>query len=87
MNILYSLIVGLLAGVLAKAIMPGSRNEPGGWIMTIVLGLVGGVVGGWLGGLLHIGAGGMLGSILMAAVGAIVVIGLLRLLTGNRSAV
>ena len=87
MNFVYYLIVGLIAGVLAKAIMPGSRNEPGGWIMTIILGLVGGVVGGWLGSLFGIGAGGIVGAIIMSAIGAIVVIGLLRLLTGNRSAV
>ncbi len=86
-NFVYYLIVGLVAGILAKAVMPGSRNEPGGWIMTIILGLIGGVVGGWLGSLFGIGAGGIVGAIIMSAIGAIVVICLLRLLTGNRRAV
>ena len=87
MGILYSLIIGLIAGILAKAVMPGSRNEPGGWIMTIILGIIGGFVGGMIGSALHIGASGLIGNILMSAVGAIVVIALLRLLTGNRRAV
>jgi uncharacterized membrane protein YeaQ/YmgE (transglycosylase-associated protein family) len=87
MNLLIFLLIGLVAGAIAKAIMPGSRNEPGGWIMTMVLGVVGAFVGGWVGSLLNIGASGFIGSVLMAAVGAIIVIGLLRLLTGSRSAV
>lgn len=87
MNFLMWLLVGLIAGAIAKAIMPGSRNEPGGWIMTMVLGVIGAFVGGWVGSMFGIGAGGFIGSILMAVVGAIIVIGLLRLLTGSRRAV
>jgi uncharacterized membrane protein YeaQ/YmgE (transglycosylase-associated protein family) len=87
MNFLMWLLVGLIAGAIAKAVMPGSRNEPGGWIMTIVLGIVGAFVGGFIGNMLGIGASGLFASILMAAVGAIIVIGLLRLLTGSRRAV
>jgi uncharacterized membrane protein YeaQ/YmgE (transglycosylase-associated protein family) len=86
MNFLIFLLVGLIAGVLAKAIMPGTRDEPSGWILTIVLGIAGAFVGGWLGSLMGIGAGGFVGQILMAAVGAIVIIALLRLFSG-RSAV
>jgi len=86
MNFLIFLLVGLIAGVIAKAIMPGTRDEPSGWILTIVLGIAGAFVGGWLGSLMGIGAGGFVGQILMAAVGAIVIIALLRLFSG-RSAV
>jgi uncharacterized membrane protein YeaQ/YmgE (transglycosylase-associated protein family) len=85
MEFLIFLLVGLIAGVLAKAIMPGGSNEPSGWILTIVLGIAGAYVGGWLGSLMGIGAGGFVGQILMAALGAIVIIGLLRLFTGRRA--
>jgi len=85
------LLVGLIAGALAKAIMPGSANEPGGWLMTMVLGVVGAFVGGFIGNALF-GTGGASGSfslpgILMATVGAIVVIGIMRLVTGSRRAI
>ena len=87
MNWLVFLIVGLLAGILAKAIMPGSRGEPGGWLLTILLGIAGAFVGGLIGNMLGFGAGGFLGSIVMATIGAIVIIGLMRLFTGHRRAV
>lgn len=86
-NILYWLIVGLVAGVLAKAIMPGSSKEPSGWIMTIVLGIVGAIVGGFVAGLFGIGTSNILGQVLVALVGAIILIAALRLLTGSRRAV
>lgn len=44
------IILGLIAGAIAKAIMPGKQG--GGWIVTLLLGVVGAVVGGWLGSLL-----------------------------------
>ncbi|UBH04639.1 membrane protein [Leucobacter sp. Psy1] len=44
------IILGLIAGAIAKAIMPGKQG--GGWIVTLILGVVGAVVGGWLGSLL-----------------------------------
>ena len=45
-GILMWIVVGLVAGALAKAIMPG--NDPGGFIMTILLGIGGSILGGWL---------------------------------------
>lgn len=87
MDLLVFLIVGLLAGVLAKAIMPGTSNEPSGWILTILLGIAGAYVGGMIGNALGIGAGNFIMKVVMAAVGAIVIIGLLRLFTGGRRAV
>jgi uncharacterized membrane protein YeaQ/YmgE (transglycosylase-associated protein family) len=44
------LILGLIAGAIAKAILPGRQG--GGWIITLILGVVGAFLGGWLGGLL-----------------------------------
>lgn len=44
------LLLGLIAGALAKAILPGEQG--GGWFATLILGVVGSVVGGWLGSVL-----------------------------------
>lgn len=50
MSIISWIVFGLIAGILAKWIMPG--KDGGGFIMTIVLGIIGAVVGGWIGGVL-----------------------------------
>jgi len=86
MGLLLFLLVGLIAGALAKAIMPGSANEPGGWLMTMILGVVGAFVGGFIGSsVFHTAYTDFsLMGILFATIGAIVVIAILRLVTGNR---
>lgn len=53
--VLFWIIVGLIAGALAKFVMPGP--DPGGTLVTIVIGAVGAVLGGWLLSLLGIGGG------------------------------
>lgn len=50
MGFLSFLLLGLIAGAIAKVIMPGKQG--GGWVATLVLGVIGAVVGGWLGSLL-----------------------------------
>ena len=50
MGILTWIIFGLIAGAIAKFIMPG--NQGMGWLMTIILGIVGAFVGGWIGSML-----------------------------------
>ncbi|MDD1796188.1 GlsB/YeaQ/YmgE family stress response membrane protein [Enterovibrio makurazakiensis] len=74
MGIISWIILGLLAGILAKWIMPG--KDGGGFIMTTLLGIAGAVVGGWVSSLLGFGtAGGLsLGSIVMATVGALILL-------------
>jgi uncharacterized membrane protein YeaQ/YmgE (transglycosylase-associated protein family) len=79
MNILYWIVIGLVAGVLAKAITPGTSKEPKGCLMTMVLGiagslLVGFIVNTFMGG----GNGGLIPSIVGATIGAIVLILLAR---------
>jgi uncharacterized membrane protein YeaQ/YmgE (transglycosylase-associated protein family) len=68
MSILWMIIFGAIVGVIAKLIMPG--RDPGGFIVTIILGILGSVVGGFLLGLLlpgrSIGSAGFIGSILGA---------------------
>ncbi|QCX53541.1 GlsB/YeaQ/YmgE family stress response membrane protein [Elizabethkingia sp. JS20170427COW] len=46
------IIFGLIAGAIAKALRPGA--DPGGWLITIILGILGSIVGGWIGSLLGI---------------------------------
>lgn len=50
MGFLAFLLLGLLAGAIAKLILPGKQG--GGWIITLLLGVVGALLGGWLGGIL-----------------------------------
>lgn len=49
-TIIAYIIIGLIGGAIAKAILPGKQG--GGWFATMALGIVGALVGGWLGGLL-----------------------------------
>jgi uncharacterized membrane protein YeaQ/YmgE (transglycosylase-associated protein family) len=76
------IVVGLIAGILAKWVMPGP--DPGGIVVTALIGIVGAFIGGWALNLLGF-AGSMgsfsLGSILMATLGAIVLLAIYRLLT------
>lgn len=86
-ELLIFLLVGLIAGSLAKAIMPGSASEPVGWVPTMILGVVGAFVGGFVGRML--GAWPRAGSlsipgILWATVGAIIVIAVMRALNERR---
>jgi len=80
------IIVGLVAGFLAKVIMPGTRDEPAGFLGTMLLGIVGAVIGGWIWNLAfnQVGATGInLPSIIVAFVGSCILIGLLRLFSGR----
>ncbi|NJL20047.1 MAG: GlsB/YeaQ/YmgE family stress response membrane protein [Leptolyngbyaceae cyanobacterium SM1_3_5] len=82
MGILYWVILGLIAGALAKLIYPGDQG--GGIFATIGLGILGALLGGWLGQtLLGIGTGAAfsIGSIATAVVGAIILIFLWGLFT------
>ncbi|MGB3681366.1 MAG: GlsB/YeaQ/YmgE family stress response membrane protein [Rubrobacteraceae bacterium] len=85
MSILTWIIVGLIAGVLGKLIMPG--DDPGGFIVTILLGIGGAFVGGFVVGLL--GGAGVTGlniwSIIVATIGAVIVLAIYRAVVGARS--
>jgi uncharacterized membrane protein YeaQ/YmgE (transglycosylase-associated protein family) len=84
MHILWTIIIGFIAGVVAKLIMPGS-NEPQGFILTTILGIVGAFVATYLGQ--AIGwygpddAAGFIGAI----VGAIIVLAVWGLIAGRRA--
>ena len=72
-QLVWWVVVGLVAGLLARWIFPG-RYEPTGLVMTVVLGVVGAVVGGWIATALGVAARGTVGSILLATLGAVVVL-------------
>ncbi len=75
-SILGALIIGGLAGWIAGLLVKG-RGQ--GLILNIVVGIVGAVLGNWLFGLLDIHAGGLIGSLVIAIVGAAALLGLLQL--------
>ncbi|MGB3468127.1 MAG: GlsB/YeaQ/YmgE family stress response membrane protein [Cyclobacteriaceae bacterium] len=78
MGILWWILVGLVAGFLAKLIMPG--KDPGGFFVTILIGIVGGIIGGYIG--TQLGWGGMSGfnlrSILLATGGSLLLLFIYR---------
>jgi uncharacterized membrane protein YeaQ/YmgE (transglycosylase-associated protein family) len=78
------IVVGLIAGVLAKLIMPG--RGPGGFLLTIVIGMIGALIGGFVVQLL--GGTGLTGfsvwSILVATLGSIILLAIYRLFAGAR---
>lgn len=76
MEIIGALVIGLIVGAVAKFLMPGP--DPGGWILTILLGIAGSWVGGWVAGLLGMTGGtGFIGSVL----GAMLLLFIYRLVT------
>ena len=82
-GILGWIVVGLIAGALAKWIMPG--KDPGGFIVTILIGVAGAFVGGFVGSLVGLGTvGGLsLGSIVTAIVGALILLFAYRLIANR----
>ncbi|WP_280540402.1 GlsB/YeaQ/YmgE family stress response membrane protein [Chromohalobacter sp. 11-W] len=79
MGIIAWIVFGLLAGIVAKLIMPG--RDPGGLIVTMIIGILGAIVGGWVGTALGFGSvdGFNLGSFVIAVLGAIILLGLYRI--------
>jgi uncharacterized membrane protein YeaQ/YmgE (transglycosylase-associated protein family) len=83
MGILSWIVFGLIAGVLAKLIMPG--DDPGGCIVTTLIGIAGAVVGGYIGTLLGFGgiSGFDLRSFLVAVGGALLLLLIYRMIKGK----
>lgn len=88
---LWVFIVGLVVGIIAKFLMPG--KDPGGFIITAILGILGSLLGGWVAGLVFgsgggataIGAGmGGIWGFVFAVVGAIILLFIYRLFTKNK---
>jgi uncharacterized membrane protein YeaQ/YmgE (transglycosylase-associated protein family) len=84
MSIIWTIIIGFVAGLIAKWIMPG-RNEPSGFIMTTILGIVGAVVATYLGQALGWYRADEGAGFIGAIVGAIVVLFIYGMIAGRRS--
>ena len=84
--LIFWIIVGLIAGALAKLIMPG--DDPGGIIVTILIGIVGAVIGGFLLSLIGIGggasSGGFIFNIIAGIIGAVILLAIYRAVVGGR---
>ena len=87
MGILAWIVLGLIAGAIAKALMPG--KDPGGIIVTMIIGIIGAIIGGFLGSTL-MGlplTGFSLQSLLLAIVGALILLWIYRMATRGRTRV
>jgi uncharacterized membrane protein YeaQ/YmgE (transglycosylase-associated protein family) len=82
MEIIGTLIVGLIAGVIAKLLMPG--KDPGGCIITILLGIAGAFIATYLGKLLGIYEPGETAGFIGAVVGAMIILWLYRIFLGKK---
>jgi uncharacterized membrane protein YeaQ/YmgE (transglycosylase-associated protein family) len=77
-GILVMIVLGLIIGAVAKLIMPG--DDPGGIIITILLGIAGALVGGFLGRLMGFYQEGQPAGFVMSVVGALILLGGYRML-------
>ena len=78
--LIWWIIVGLIAGALAKLIMPG--DDPGGIIVTIIIGIVGAVIGGFILTALGIGTAGT--GFIWSIIGALILLAIYRAVIGGR---
>ena len=83
MEILAWIVIGLIAGALGKLIMPG--DDPGGIIVTALIGMAGALVGGFIThNLLGFDEGGFIWSLVVASRGAIILLAIYRIVVGDR---
>ena len=83
MHILWTILIGLVAGAIAKFIMPG--RDPGGWIITTLLGVAGALVATYLGQAIGWYQAGQSAGFIGAIVGAILILFFYRLIKGKQA--
>ena len=79
------IIIGLIIGALAKLLMPG--KDPGGFIITILLGIAGSVLGTWIGRAVGLYREGEAAGFIMSVIGALILLGIYRMIVGRRRVV
>ena len=84
LSLIWTAIIGLIIGAVAKLIMPG--KDPGGWIVTILLGLAGSFTAGYLGRLVGWYKEGQSAGFLMSVLGAVLLLYLYRLFVAKKAA-
>ena len=83
MFMVYLIVVGLVVGALAKLLMPGP--DPGGIVVTILLGIAGAMVGGWLGYVLGIYGPDQPAGLILSVVGAMLLLGIYRVVRSRQT--
>jgi uncharacterized membrane protein YeaQ/YmgE (transglycosylase-associated protein family) len=83
-SLLWTIIIGLVVGAIAKFLMPG--KDPGGWIITILLGIAGSFVASYLGRMLHWYQEGESAGLIMSILGATLLLFVYRLIIGKKTA-
>ena len=82
MSIIWAVIIGFIVGIVAKFLMPG--RDPGGFIVTTLLGIVGALVATFLGQAMGIYAAGQSAGFIGAVIGAIIVLAIYHMVRGRR---
>ena len=82
MSILWTIIIGLIVGIVAKFLMPG--RDPGGFIITALIGIVGSVIATFLGRSLGFYRLGESAGFIAAVIGSIILLVIYRMVTGRR---
>ena len=77
MWLIWTIVIGILAGFIASKLVSGSGK---GLLMDLILGIVGSILGGWIFTILGLGAYGLIGQLVMAVVGAVALLLLIRLI-------
>jgi uncharacterized membrane protein YeaQ/YmgE (transglycosylase-associated protein family) len=80
---IWSLIIGLMVGIVAKFFMPG--REPGGFILTILLGIGGAIFASWIGGQIGIYRQGEPVGFVAAVLGAMAILAIYNMLSGRKA--
>ena len=85
MSIIWTIIIGFVAGIIAKFLMPG-KNEPSGFVLTAILGIVGAFVATWLGQAIGWYGPDQGAGFIASIVGAIIVLAVWGMISKNRAA-
>jgi uncharacterized membrane protein YeaQ/YmgE (transglycosylase-associated protein family) len=85
MSIIWAIIIGFIVGLVAKFLMPG--RDPGGFIITAVLGIIGALVATFLGQAMGLYAAGQSAGFIASVIGAMVVLFIYHLIRGRRTVV
>jgi len=85
MTIIWAIIIGFIVGLVAKFLMPG--RDPGGFIITALLGIVGAVVATFIGQAMGVYAAGQSAGFIGAVIGAIIVLAIYHMIRGRRPVV
>ena len=83
MHILGWILFGLIVGALAKLVMPG--RDPGGIIVTMLIGIVGALIGGWVGRVMGLYSANQSAGFFMSILGAVILLWIYRLVVGRRT--